>query len=101
MVEAFAAWLTGHGWTGRFEVDWWDLLAERDGQRLYAEAKGRTAAPGLDMDTTFGQLIRRMPAEDDPAAIFASLSATSPSRFSQRSVCRSGYDACCGSWCSR
>jgi hypothetical protein len=71
VVEAFAAWLTGQGWTVRFEVDWWDLLAERDGQRLYVEAKGRTAAPGLDVDTAFGQVIRRMPADDDPAALFA------------------------------
>lgn len=71
VVETFASWLTGQGWMVRFEVDWWDLLAERDGRRLYVEAKGRTAAPGLDVDTAFGQVIRRMPAEDDPVAMFA------------------------------
>jgi hypothetical protein len=27
---------------------------------LYAEAKGRTAAMGLDVDTMYGQLLRRM-----------------------------------------
>jgi hypothetical protein len=30
---------------------------------LYAEAKGRTAAIGLDVDTLYGQLLRRMPAD--------------------------------------
>ena len=43
------------------------LLAERDGERLYVEAKGRTAAIGLDVDTLFGQLLRRMPIEDSSA----------------------------------
>lgn len=37
------------------------MYATRDrGPALYAEAKGRTTEPGLDADTMFGQLLRRM-----------------------------------------
>jgi hypothetical protein len=46
-------------------------LAERNGTRLFAEAKGRTSAPGLDVNTALGQLLSRMPAQDDPAAQYA------------------------------
>ncbi|MGH3522157.1 MAG: hypothetical protein ACRDU4_04845 [Mycobacterium sp.] len=35
------------------------------------EAKGRTSAPGLDVDTAYGQLLRRMPEEDEPATRYA------------------------------
>jgi len=51
----------------RREVDFVDVVAERDGDRLYAEAKGRTAAMGLDIDTMYGQLLRRMPAKPTDA----------------------------------
>lgn len=37
-----------------------DVYAERGDERLYVEAKGRTTSPGLDVDTLFGQLLRRM-----------------------------------------
>lgn len=70
-VEAFAAWLVSQNWNVGFEENWWDIIADRDDQRLYVEAKGRTTSPGLDVDTAFGQMIRRMPAEDDPTATFA------------------------------
>jgi len=36
------------------------VVATRDGQTLYAEAKGRTTSSGLDVDTMYGQLLRRM-----------------------------------------
>jgi hypothetical protein len=62
IVDAFAAWLEGAGWKVSREVDFVDLLGERDDQRLYVEAKGRTAAIGLDVDTMFGQILRRMPS---------------------------------------
>ncbi len=48
-----------------------DVLATRGTQRLYAEAKGRTASVGLDVDTLYGQLLHRMPAEALGAAVFA------------------------------
>lgn len=65
VVAAFCAWLTEQGWTVTREVDFVDVLAERPGQRLLAEAKGRTASTGLDVDTMFGQLLRRMGDPDD------------------------------------
>ncbi len=60
MVTAFAAHLEQQGWEVRLEVDHCDLVATRPGETLYAEAKGRTTAIGLDVDTLFGQLLRRM-----------------------------------------
>jgi hypothetical protein len=47
------------------------VRAERDGAPINAEAKGRTSEPGLDVDTAYGQLLRRMPAEEEPAARYA------------------------------
>jgi hypothetical protein len=71
VVDAFCAWLEKEGWHVEREVEFCDVLAEREGQRLYAEAKGRTAAIGLDVDTLCGQLLRRMPIAEDPLAAFA------------------------------
>jgi hypothetical protein len=47
-----------------------DVAAVRGDERLYAEAKGRTAAVGTDVDTLYGQLLRRMP-DDDATARYA------------------------------
>jgi hypothetical protein len=70
--NAFCVWLAEHGWTGiRTEVDFIDVVAEREGTRLYGEAKGRTSAIGLDVDTMYGQILWRMPFDDDPDARFA------------------------------
>lgn len=71
VVAAFARWLEGDGWFVKREVAFCDVVAEREGERLYAEAKGRTAAIGLDLDTLYGQLLRRMPAEELGRATFA------------------------------
>ena len=71
MVAAFAKWLRAHGWTGQTEVAFVDVVARRPGTVLYGEAKGRTAAMGLDLDTLYGQLLRRMPAQPQPDAEFA------------------------------
>lgn len=72
VVDAFCAWLTRDGWTDiRREVDHIDVIAERDGLRLYAEAKGETKAIGLDVDTMYGQILRRMPIAEDTNARFA------------------------------
>jgi hypothetical protein len=65
VVAAFMDWLRHDGWTVDGEVDFVDVFAHRGGQRLYAEAKGRTASTGLDVDTMYGQLLRRM---KDPAS---------------------------------
>jgi hypothetical protein len=65
VVDAFVAWLEENGWTTDTEVNFVDVCARRGDERLYAEAKGRTAAVGLDVDTLYGQLLRRMA---DPGA---------------------------------
>jgi hypothetical protein len=65
VVTAYADWLQRNGWTVTREAGFADVYAERGPEKLYAEAKGRTAAVGLDVDTLYGQLLRRM---KDPAA---------------------------------
>ena len=47
------------------------MLATRGEGVMYVEAKGRTTDPGLDIDTMYGQLLRRMPGEEVGSAIFA------------------------------
>jgi hypothetical protein len=71
IVDAFAEWLESEGWTVKREVKFIDVLAERGEERLYAEAKGRTTSIGLDVDTLYGQLLRRMPNEEVGKARFA------------------------------
>jgi hypothetical protein len=60
VIDAYVTWLEQGNWTVRREVDFVDVSAERGEERLYAEAKGRTISPGLDVDTLYGQLLRRM-----------------------------------------
>lgn len=60
VVRAFVAWLECEGWSVRTEVGFIDVVAERDGLTLLAEAKGTTASAGLDVDTAYGQLLRRI-----------------------------------------
>jgi len=62
VVEAFKRWLETDGWSvtlpsGR---EFTDVIARRGEELLVGEAKGRTMQPGLDADTTYGQLLRRM-----------------------------------------
>jgi hypothetical protein len=71
IVDAFAEWLESEGWTVKKEVNFVDVLAEHGEERLYAEAKGRTTSIGLDVDTLYGQLLRRMPNEEVGKARFA------------------------------
>jgi hypothetical protein len=71
VIAAFCDWLNADGWTTQCEIDFVDVLAERDGVVMYAEAKGRTSAPGLDIDTLYGQLLRRMPAQPSDQVRFA------------------------------
>ena len=69
VVAAFCRHLESEGWTVEREVKFVDVLARRDDVTLYAEAKGRTAAMGLDVDTLYGQLLRRVPEEADGAVL--------------------------------
>jgi hypothetical protein len=68
VVAAFTAWLADQGWEVETEVDVADVVARRDGVTLVAEAKGTTAATGLDIDTGYGQLLRRMRPPGDPTS---------------------------------
>lgn len=54
VIEAFCAFLNEQGWQTEREVGFIDVVAQKDGRRILAEAKGRTAAIGLDVDTMFG-----------------------------------------------
>ncbi|MFF1794702.1 hypothetical protein ACFVXQ_10860 [Kitasatospora sp. NPDC058263] len=63
VVDTFRTWLTDSGWTVVPPTDpYTDLEAERDGERIIAEAKGHTSQPGIDADIAYGQLLRRMTA---------------------------------------
>jgi hypothetical protein len=84
VVAAFCEYQRAQGWTVSTEVAWCDVRAERDGALLYAEAKGRTSEPGLDVDTAYGQLLRRMPAEDELTTRFAVVVPTEALRFAER-----------------
>ncbi|SRR5664280_127039 len=63
VIQAFCTFLHDQGWTTEREVEFVDVVAHKGSQRILAEAKGRTVAVGLDVDTMFGQLLRRMPQE--------------------------------------
>ena len=76
VVDAFESWLLGEGWTVTREVQFCDVMATRGPEVIYAEAKGRTAAPGLDVDTMYGQLLRRMPAGEVGLVRFAAVVPT-------------------------
>ena len=60
--DAFKRWLEHEGWTLISEAgSWADFIAERGDERLVGEVKGYTGgSTGLDVDTMFGQLLRRM-----------------------------------------
>lgn len=68
VVAAFCEHLGSKGWTVEREVNFVDVKATRGGVTLIAEAKGRTDEVGLDFDTLYGQLLRRIP-EDAPDSV--------------------------------
>jgi hypothetical protein len=67
VVDHFRRWLETDGWQVDLEVAWVDITATRDDQTLVAEAKGTTTSAGLDVDTAYGQLLRRMHDDDSTA----------------------------------
>jgi hypothetical protein len=75
VVRSFCRWLEAEGWSNvEIEKEFIDVVAERGEERLYAEVKGNTKSrPGASLDTLYGQLLRRMPAEeiDEPMTRFA------------------------------
>jgi hypothetical protein len=71
IVDAFAAWLEARRWRSSRGRLLRPPRHSRQRDPLYVEAKGRTKAIGLDVDTLYGQLLRRMPIAEDPTARFA------------------------------
>jgi hypothetical protein len=72
VVPVFRQWLEAQGWETEIETEFVDVVAHRGNETIYAEVKGRTKGrPGAGLDTLYGQLLRRMPAEEDPNARFA------------------------------
>ncbi len=66
VVSAFCNWLKQDDWIVEQEVNFADVVATRGKERLVAEAKGWTAeSMGLDIDTLYGQLLRRMSENDE------------------------------------
>lgn len=66
MVAAFVAYLTDRGWAVTTEnPDHVDIIATRGAEVLVVEAKGVTSSPGTDVDTLYGQLLRRMARTGD------------------------------------
>ena len=93
--EGAAELLRQHGLTGwqagtlsQVEAEKRFENASRGDHRLYAEAKGRTASVGLDVDTMYGQLLRRMPAEELGSAIFAVVVPDVAVKAAERVPCR-------------
>src|SRR4051812_37774893 len=61
VVPAFRA----PGWETEIETEFVDVVAYRGNETIYAEVAGRTKCrPGAGLDTLYGQLLRRMPAEE-------------------------------------
>jgi hypothetical protein len=62
VVAAFERYVVADGWRLVREPNGWaDVVAVRGSERLVGEAKGNTGpSAGLDTDTMFGQLLRRM-----------------------------------------
>jgi hypothetical protein len=86
VVEVFSGWLVEQGWECQERPkygDHPDIVARHpDGRRLIVEAKGFTRDAGSDVDTGYGQLLRRMKGE--PATAYALVVAGTIVRFAQR-----------------
>lgn len=86
VVAVFSAWLAEHGWVCADRPahgDRPDIEARHaGGRRLVVEAKGFTRDSGADLDTGYGQLLRRMNGE--PATAYALVVAGTVVRFAQR-----------------
>jgi hypothetical protein len=86
VIEVFSTWLAERGWECAPlppHGDHPDIDARHpDGRRLVVEAKGFSRDAGADLDTGYGQLLRRMKGE--PATTYALVVAGTVVRFAQR-----------------
>jgi hypothetical protein len=58
---AFVRYLIERGWEVTTDnADHTDVIARRGDELLLAEVKGMTSSTGLDVDTAYGQLLRRV-----------------------------------------
>ena len=64
IVTVFCRWLRDQGWDVQTEVRRVDVIARRGDEIIIGEAKGVTSSSGLDIDTMYGQLLRRMTGEE-------------------------------------
>lgn len=65
---AFIAYLQERGWAvTTTNVDYTDLIATRGAELLLAELKGHTKSPETAIDIGYGQLLRRIKADDESA----------------------------------
>jgi hypothetical protein len=82
--DAFARHLLERGWEVKTDNDdHTDVIAQRGDEVLIAEIKGTTTSPGLDVDTAYGQLLRRM--RDRPETVrYALVVPESAQRFAVR-----------------
>ncbi|MGI8626171.1 MAG: hypothetical protein ACR2J5_06310 [Geodermatophilaceae bacterium] len=65
VLTSFTQWLEQRGWDVRTSASVADVVAKRGADTLIAEVKGSTSSAGLDVDTMYGQLLRRMTAASD------------------------------------
>lgn len=83
--EAFVAHLQAEGWTVTLgDASYVDVIAKRGDERLLAEVKGVTSSVGTDVDTLYGQILRRISGKPDeeyavvvPARILTSVQRVS------------------------
>lgn len=69
---AFVAALHERGWDVMTEnADYTDVIARRGTDVLIAEVKGETRSVGTDVDTAYGQLLRRMTDRGDASVRYA------------------------------
>ena len=58
---AFVRHLLERGWDVTTDkAEYVDVIAKRGAEHIVAEVKGTTSSAGLDVDTAYGQLLRRM-----------------------------------------
>jgi len=60
---AFVNWLKQQEWAVVTSPREADIVATKGGETMIAEVKGVTSSPGLDVDTMYGRLLRRMSAD--------------------------------------